>query len=109
MSLQKTKRVRLKGKALRDLNNAIFDRDCDKCVICGRWVSRQEKFHHEPAGALKSDEIDKGVVLCMDCHRQRHHTEGCNVIKAKVINYLKSIYRLQKPIALILFTSMFVI
>lgn len=88
MSLQKTKRIRLKGKTLRDLNNAIFDRDGDKCIICGRWVSRQEKFHHEPAEALKSDEIDKGAVLCMDCHHKRHHTEECNAIKAKVEEYL---------------------
>lgn len=91
MSLQKTKRVRLKCKALKDLNNAIFDRDGDKCVVCCRWVSRQEKFHHEPAGALKSDEIDKGAVLCMGCHHKRHHTEECNEIKIEVEDYLKSI------------------
>ena len=101
MSFQKKKRIRLKGKTLRDLNNAIFDSDGDKCIICGRWVSRQEKFHHEPAGALKSDETDKGAVLYMDCHHKRHHTEECNAIKVKVEAYLYSICRLQKLISLI--------
>lgn len=68
----KTKRVRLKGKALRELNAAIQERDGYCCIICGRYVDPGEKFHHEPPGAEKSDEMGKGVTLCFDCHQERH-------------------------------------
>lgn len=92
MVFQKSKRVKLKGKKLEQLNQDIFDRDNNRCVVCGHFASSAEKFHHEPCGAKKSDEISKGVVLCMECHYERHHGKKCLEIKDKIINYLKNLY-----------------
>lgn len=68
----KTKKVKLYGEKLRKLNTAIHERDNNCCIICGKYVDPNEKFHHEPCGAMKSDEISKGVTLCYDCHAERH-------------------------------------
>lgn len=90
---QKNERVKLKGKKLEQLNQDIFDRDNSRCVVCGHFVSSAEKFHHEPCGTKKSDEVEKGVVLCMECHFERHHGKRESiVIKKKIEDYLKSIY-----------------
>lgn len=88
----KNKRVRLKGKALRELNAAIHERDGHCCVNCGAYVDPGEKFHHEPGGAQKSDEIEKGVTLCYKCHQRRHFSPDGQEIKEKVIDYLESLY-----------------
>lgn len=86
--LAKNKCVRLKGNALSALNNAIHERDGDKCVCCGVYVDRGEKFHHEPCGSgRKSDEINKGVTLCKKCHHERHFGE-INKYKKKCEEYL---------------------
>lgn len=91
MYFPKETHVKLKGKALRELNDAIFRRDgC--CILCGRYVDPGEKFHHEPNGASKSDELHKGVVLCQDCHNDRHFTDRCMVLKKKILTYLQEFY-----------------
>ena len=64
MMMMKTKKVKLYGEKLRKLNTAIHERDNNCCIICGKYVDPNEKFHHEPCGAMKSDEISKGVTLC---------------------------------------------
>lgn len=89
----KTNLVRLKGKALQDLQNAIYERDGGRCVVCHCYVQEGEKFHHEPCGSgRKSDEITKGVILCYSCHQKRHSTEHANEIKEKVEEYLNDLY-----------------
>lgn len=55
--LQKIKRVKLYGKKLRELNNAIFERDNYRCIVCGAYVSPDHKFHHEPNSQDKTDEM----------------------------------------------------
>lgn len=92
MNLQKKKRVKLYGKKLRNLNNAIFLRDNCQCIICGAYVPPTHKFHHEPNGFDKSDEISGGVVLCEACHYKRHNTDKLTEIKKKCEEYLKNIY-----------------
>lgn len=89
---QKNKRVKLKGEKLQQLNQDIFDRDNSRCVVCGHFVSSEEKFHHEPCGTKKSDEVGKGVVLCMECHFERHFGKSCLEIKRKVLSYLRNLY-----------------
>ena len=87
----KTKRVRLKGKAVSELNTAIHERDNNRCVICGKYVDRGEKFHHEPCGAgVKSDEIEKGVTLCKKCHYERHFG-AVQEYKKKCEEYLRRV------------------
>jgi len=89
----KCKRVHLTGKKLRELNEHIFARDRSCCVVCGRWVDPGTKFHHEPCGTRKSDEMEHGVVLCNQCHYDRHFSGRCNEIKEKIQEYLFDLYR----------------
>lgn len=90
--IKKTKRVRLHGPALRALNAAIHERDGNCCVVCGKYVLPGEKFHHEPPGANKSDEIEKGVTLCFDCHAARHFGADCMAVRLKILEYLDLLY-----------------
>lgn len=90
--LAKQKRIRLHGQALKDLNTKIHERDGNCCIICGQYVLPGEKFHHEPPGAGKSDEIEKGVTLCFSCHAARHFGRDSTVLKAKITAYLRKLY-----------------
>lgn len=90
--LQKKQRVKLYGQKLRNLNHNIFERDGYKCIICGKYVDDSHKFHHEPCGQDKSDEMSGGVVLCDSCHYARHNTDRLKEIKDKCRRYLKNIY-----------------
>lgn len=92
MELLKQKIIRLKGKALRELNDAIHERDDDRCIVCGAWVDRGVKFHHEHNG-IKSDVMEQGVTLCYPCHQARHSSgEKSKEIKMKCREYLISLY-----------------
>lgn len=46
---------------------------------------------HEHNG-IKSDQIEYGVLLCMDCHTERHHGKKCNDIKEYCRKYLIKLY-----------------
>lgn len=89
--IAKDKRVWLKGKALAKLNSDIYECDGGVCVICGRFVMPGTKWHHEPCGARKSDEIEKGALLCNDCHYERHHGK-VKEYRRKVEEYLEGLY-----------------
>ena len=82
--------IRLKGKALADLNARIAERENNCCAICGAWVEEGVKAHHEPCGAgRKSDEYSKMILLCNKCHYARHNLANCNEIKEKAMIYLE--------------------
>lgn len=57
----------------------------------GDRVDPGEKFHHEHNG-IKSDQIEYGVLLCMDCHTERHHGKKCNDVKEYCRKYLINLY-----------------
>lgn len=88
----KKKRVRLTGKPLVKLNNDINERDNSACVICGRYVSPEEKFHHEPCGPDKEDRIECGVTLCGECHHKRHFTAWLKEYRRRCEEYLAELY-----------------
>lgn len=90
--LQKKKRVKLYGQKLKKLNQNIFERDNYRCIVCGKYVDDSHKFHHEPCGQDKSDEMCGGVVLCDSCHRLRHDSGRLKEIKARCEEYLRSLY-----------------
>ena len=90
--IPKTKRVRLSGRRLEELNEAIHERDGHRCIICGAYVHIGEKFHHEPPGIGKSDEIEKGVLLCYTCHQERHFGSMSREIKQRAVEYLERLY-----------------
>lgn len=80
-----------KGQKLAKLNERIHQRDQHKCIYCGDRVDPGEKFHHEHNG-IKSDQIEYGVLLCMDCHTERHHGKKCNDVKEYCRKYLINLY-----------------
>lgn len=89
--IPKTKIIRLKGQKLAKLNETIHQRDQHKCIYCGNRVDPGEKFHHEHNG-IKSDQIEYGVLLCVDCHTERHHGKKCNDVKEYCRKYLINLY-----------------
>ena len=56
-------------------------------------VKLGEEFHHEPPGIGKSDEIEKGVLLCYTCHQERHFGSMSREIKRRAVAYLERLYR----------------
>lgn len=91
MYLEKTKRVHLSGTKLRQLNDAVHRRDGGRCIVYGEYVEPGVKFHHEPCGVYKSDEISKAVLLCNRCHYARHHTRAAE-IREQCVAYLQRLY-----------------
>lgn len=90
--LDKSKRVKLKGEALKRLNRDIHLRDGYSCIVCGQYVEEGIKFHHEPCNSSKSDEIEKGVTLCNSCHYERHHGKRLKEVKSICEQYLRALY-----------------
>ena len=90
--INKSNLIRLRGKDLRVLVAKVFERDNHECVVCGAWVESGIKPHHEPCGAgRKSDELNKMVLLCNQCHYERHHGKNLNLYREKIENYLKKV------------------
>lgn len=89
--IPKMKIIKLKGKKLAALNTAIHERDYHRCIYCRSLVNPGEKFHHEHNG-VKSDQIEYGVLLCMKCHKKRHHEAGGHEIKEYCRKYLMNLY-----------------
>ena len=91
MQKPKNKRVRLHGKELAKLVTEVSERDGYHCVVCGAWVEPGTKPHHEPQGAMKSDELDKMAILCLHCHYERYFGEHSQEIRQKVREYLERV------------------
>ncbi len=92
VNLAKVKRVKLTGKKLKALYDAVYRRDSGLCVVCGAPVEYGVKFHHEPCGSYRSDEPSKVVMLCHDCHFKRHNTGESDRIRTACIRYLQQRY-----------------
>lgn len=93
MMLPKAKRIRLKGKAVAELNKLIHERDDYTCIVsgCGKHVPIGEKWHHEPCGIHKEDVPEKGCLLCYEHHQQRDSKNSAE-IKEACENYLNDLY-----------------
>ena len=89
--IAKNKPVRITGKKMAELNAAIHQRDSG-CVLCRRWVDPGEKFHHEPCGPFKQDRVDCGVILCGNCHHERHFGQNPNDFRDRIERYLGGLY-----------------
>lgn len=79
------------NQELLEIQKTLHQRDQHKCIYCGNRVDPGEKFHHEHNG-IKSDQIEYGVLLCMDCHTERHHGKKCNDVKEYCRKYLINLY-----------------
>lgn len=89
--IPKTITVKLSGKKLKELNDRIAERENHLCALCGSYVDPGMKAHHEPQGALKSDEERKMILLCLMCHYKRHNTSAGEEIKSKCKAYLSNL------------------
>lgn len=71
MSLFKNKPIRLKGKAMGELRARVFERDGNRCRICGNtyWL---ELAHIIARGRGGEDSEQNTRVLCARCHRIEH-------------------------------------
>ena len=94
MNLQKKKRVRLQGKAVKQLNEQIHERDDYTCIVpnCGRYVPLGEKWHHEKGGEVKSDTLETGVLLCWNHHQERHFGKESQAMRKACEDYLQGLY-----------------
>lgn len=83
------KPIRLKGEKLRKLCRAVYERDEGMCVYCGRYVEQGAKPHHEPPKSRGGQDIAGNMVLlCYNCHQERHGGELQNKIKEFLEKYL---------------------
>lgn len=89
----KTKKIRLKGKAIADLNLLIHERDNYTCIFpgCGKHVPIGEKWHHEPCGSDREDVPEKGCLLCYEHHQEREGNRA-KEIRIACEEYLSTIY-----------------
>lgn len=92
MEIKRTKRIRLTGKALKKLYDDVYKRDNGECAYCRKDITYGVKFHHEPCGPYKSDEPEKLVMLCPECHYERHNTWLAEKVRDKCVAYLQSLY-----------------
>lgn len=91
--MQKTKRIRLTGKALKELNDKIYERDYRHCIICETWIEEGVKFHHEPLKSQGGQDIESnGVMLCNSCHHERHFGKETQDYKDYCTEYLENLY-----------------
>ena len=92
MMMLKTKKVILTGKKQRLLHEEVYQRDGGCCAICGAPVPEGVKAHHEPPKNHGGQDIKENLImLCQDCHAQRHFNAP-REYKAKCKEYLKGLY-----------------
>ena len=91
-TIQKHKHIKLHGKAVKELNDRIHERDGHCCVLCGKPVDDDEKWHHVNFGnGNKNDVEEEGVTLCMDCHKNKAHGEDSRGIRVVLLQYLEAV------------------
>ena len=91
--MQKREKVRFTGKALKKLNDDIYNRDSRHCIICETYIEDGVKFHHV---VLKShggdDKIENGVMLCILCHHEVHCGKESQDYRERCTDYLRGLY-----------------
>ena len=73
--MQTTKPIRLKGKKLRDLHTAAYERDGGCCVECGVFIEPGTPGHHIVKKSQGGeDTLENLEMLCIyPCHYRKHH------------------------------------
>ena len=72
MQIPKIKPFRLKGKAYKNLQLKVLDRDGFTCKICGIYTEAPP-HHILPRGRGGSDVKENLITLCVDCHYKKHN------------------------------------
>lgn len=89
---------RLQGKALRRLYEEVRDRENECCALCGVYVPHGNIPHHEPPRSRSgTDSLEGLLLLCYDCHQQRHFDgRKSNAVKEKCVSYIERLYGSEK-------------
>lgn len=91
--MQKREKIRLKGKALKQLNELIYERDSRHCIICEHYIEDGVKAHHEPLKSQGGQDIESGMLmLCNFCHVERHTGSDTQDYKERCEEYLRGLY-----------------
>lgn len=69
---KKSEIIHLIGRALDDQNQAVYDRDLGRCVLCGK-PTNAPPHHIEHGTGNRSDELNNKVIICYECHTAYHH------------------------------------
>ena len=70
----KIKPIRLKGKAKIDLFRAVYDRDGECCVKCGKWIPLGVPPHHIIKRSQGGSDVKENLeMLCLGCHYKEHN------------------------------------
>ena len=95
--LEKHKPVRIHGDKLRELNERIYSRDNNSCVLCGAYVPEGTKMHHIILKSHGGEDSEKNcVTLCINkCHRLAHGTEA-KAIREKLKKYIHDYYNTEE-------------
>lgn len=68
----KTKIIRLTGKAYKQLQKAVLERDNFTCRKCGCYTNAPP-HHRIKLSQGGSDILDNLETLCLDCHAKEHN------------------------------------
>lgn len=91
--MDKVKRIRLTGKKLLDLNNKIYERDYQHCIICETWIEEGVKFYHVIYKSHGGEDVEEnGVMLCLYCHNELHSGKESQDYKERCKEYLERLY-----------------
>ena len=72
--IPKHKAKRLKGKALKALHKAVYERDNGLCQKCGAWVKPGTPAHHKIHKSQGGDDTMENLeMMCMICHDEEHN------------------------------------
>lgn len=71
---QKSKIIRLAGKAYKRLQIEVIERDNKTCQYCFRFTENAP-HHIQYRSQSGSDTAENLILLCIDCHRKVHNHE----------------------------------
>ena len=77
MKFPKPKVIRLKGKPLKALRQACYERDKGTCQLCGKTISWDwGHMAHIQRRAKGGDVLENVTWKCFDCHIRVEHGGG---------------------------------
>ena len=75
------------------MKEAVYKRDNEKCVLCGRWAEKSWACAHYVRRSQGGLGIEKNIVtLCPSCHRAYDEGPDRYRLKAVLSEYLSGFY-----------------
>lgn len=83
-------------KITGDVKNEVWQRDKQKCIICGQWLPVNFANSHVIKRSQGGMGIKENIVChCLDCHAK--YDAGDKLVKEKTLEYIKTIYENWNP------------